>query len=180
MHISQHYPISLAAVNKQRFNVQALFDFGGKYIYHDNHDDTEYNRVCSAQLDLTIKNFLTKMGIIFAPFIVAVIGPVYAYFFKNMKVTTIEAHIPFCESQSNTEFFLNILWQIIVGTYGGQMYVGLEVFLSLYEDINALAPKLIKLDFDSAIQQYKEKKITDHELQWYFTKIVQRSQDADK
>lgn len=43
----QHYPMALAFTSKKRLKLQPLIDFGGRYIYHDSHEKTDYNSICS-------------------------------------------------------------------------------------------------------------------------------------
>lgn len=43
----QHCHTHYLAIFSKRFKLQSLIDFGGKYIYHDSREKTEYNRICS-------------------------------------------------------------------------------------------------------------------------------------
>lgn len=167
-------------VSNARFKLQRLIDFGGQYIYRDSHENTEYNRICSKQMDITMRSFIIKMMTIFMSYLLAVVGPLHAYFVHDIKTTTLEARIPFCEPKSNTEFMVNFFIQTAIAGHGIFIYVGLEIFLSLFENVVSIAPQLIKTELVNTIQLYEDKSISEMELHWSIKRIVKLSQDADK
>ena len=65
---------------EDRYELQSLVDFSGRYIYHNNHDKTEYNRICSEHMDATIKSYFVKMGTISVSFVICAFGPAYAFY----------------------------------------------------------------------------------------------------
>lgn len=166
-------------MNKTRYRLQALIDFGGRHIYQDNRDNTEYNEISSKQLNGTMRSFVIKMGTIFLSFIVAVIGPAQAYLSHGTKTTTIESHIPFLEPKSNSEFVANFLLQNLIAIHGILGYIGVEIVLSLYQDVVTVAPKLLTADLAHAIRQYEDKSITEQQLRMRIQNIVKQSHDTD-
>lgn len=163
-----------------RFKLQRLIDFGGRYIYRDDYHNTEYDRNCSEHIDTTMKNYVTKMGTIFLSYIFALIGPTSAYFLHGIKTTTSEMRMPFCEPKSNAEFLLNFFLQTAIALHGITFYIGLEVVLSLFENIVTIAPRLVKSELENTIQMYEDKSISESELRWRVGRIVKFSQDTDK
>lgn len=176
----QHYPLCLAMVIKTRFKLQHALDFGGRYIYRDSRENTEYNRICSQHMDITMRRYIIKMAAIFISYLFAVVGPLQAYFIDGIKSTTIEARIPFCETKSNAEFMGNFLLQTELAGHGIFVYIGMEVFLSLYENIVSITPQSIGSELDDIIQQYEDGSVSEVELHWRIKRIVKLSQDANK
>lgn len=176
----QHLPITLGMVGKSRFTLNSLMNFGGKYIYRDNHERTEYNRICSEQMDSTVKSYIIKMGAIWISFVVCIINPTYVYFAHGIKATTPELHWPFCEPESNAEFTANLLLQVAVAVHAIMMYFHSEVFLSLFANVVTIVPRLTKLDLTYAIQLWKSKSISKLELYERFRNVTLQSLDLDK
>lgn len=170
----------LKVLFKWRFELQPLVDFGGRYIYHDSHEDSEYNRICSNHMDNTMRRFINKMGAIFISLLFALIGPANAYFSHGILSTTIQAHIPFTEPNSNAEFIWNLLLQTIFGVHAGMGYIGMETCLSILENAVTVTPRLIESELVHTIQQYEKKSITELELHLKIGNIVKQSNDADK
>lgn len=138
-----------------------------------------YNRICSRQMDLTMKRFSIKIGTIFMTYSLAIIGPIRAYLVYGIKTTTIEAHIPFCEPYSNAEFMANLLLQSVIATHGLLFIFGLENFLSIFENVVRIAPKLIaKNDLVQTIGLYEDKSIS--KLYERIKEVVKSSIDTDK
>lgn len=164
----------------ERFKLQALIDFGGRYIYHGSHENIEYNRICSDQMDDTMKKFLIKMGMIIFSMASTAIGPLYAIIFRGILTTVSEARFPFTEPKSNEEFYANILLQSISSTHAMIAYFGLETSLTLLENVVTVTPRLINCDFEQMIESFEEKSIAEVELRLRIANIVKQSNDLDE
>lgn len=127
----QHFPITHLYVAEKRILLQSLMDFGGRYIYHDSHVRTDYNRICLDHMDSTMKQYITKMTCLYSSYLLCMIGPAYAMVKHGLRSTFVETRIPFTEPKSDAEFMVNSLLQSAIGTYGMITYLGLECFLSL-------------------------------------------------
>lgn len=112
-------------VTKARFQIQAVVDFAGRYIYHDNYERNEYNRICSSNMDRTMRRFFTKMGTICISLVICMMGPTYAYFAHGVRTTWTSDRIPFTAPNSDAEFMVNFLLQTIVFGHGFVGYFGL-------------------------------------------------------
>lgn len=124
-----------------RFKMDILGRFGGIYVYHDNDfEDAEYNRICSKQMDLTMKSFLIKMAMMILSAVAVCFGPTRVYILYGIKTTTWEVRIPFTEPKSDAEFLGNILLHFNLILHGIFGYIGIEVWMSLVENtINSSA-----------------------------------------
>lgn len=164
----------------KRFRLQSLIDFGGRNIYHDDHEKTDYNRICSNHMDNTMRRFIIKMGTILISFLAFAIGPINAFVVYGIRTTVVEGRIPFTESKSNAEFKVNVLLQSIMTVHGSLCYIALELFQSILENVVTITPRLIKGELVQTIELYEKKSIAELELNMKIGNIVKQSIDADK
>lgn len=88
--------------------------------------------------------------------------------------------MPFCDPKSNAEFVGNILFQTMIAAHGILMYIGMEIFLSLFQNAVTIAPHLVESDLQNVIKLYEDKSISETELYWRIGRIAKTSIDADK
>lgn len=158
--LSQYFPLAVAFITESRFKMQNLIDFGGRYTYRDDRENTEYSRICSKQLDVTMREYFIKMGSILVSYSFCVIGPARAYILDGIKTTTTEMQMPFCGPKSNAEFMSNILLQTVIATHGLVCIIGMETLLTLLQGDVTVAPKLVESDLNQVIPLYGEKSIS--------------------
>lgn len=176
----QHFPTFHSYALSGRFMLQSLVNFGGRYIYNDSHDKTEYNRICSQQMDRTMRRFINQLLASLIAYNFILIGPLRAYFVDGIRSTLIATRIPFTEPKSNAEFFGNFSLQSIVLTHSFTQYIGVEVFLALLENAVNITPRLVVMELEHTIQLYKNKSITALELRSRIVNIVKQSNDSDE
>lgn len=165
---------------KKKYVMQSLIDFGQQHIYVNNHDDDEYQLICSKQMDETMRNFIQNVALVVFGFSVAIIGPIYSYFFQNIRSTTIEVRVPFTEANSDEEFVCNLTFMALVGILGAPLYIGLEVMMSTFRDIIVISPKLVEHRIKSLIADYLDGHLSDAQLRFAFTDAIKQSMDADE
>lgn len=167
-------------MTKGRFKLQALIDFGGRYIYPDNHDDTEYVRICSKHMDDTMRSYVQKMLIIFLAIEFCLSGPSNSYFVDGIKTTALEARVPFTEKGSDEEWLINLIVMTVIGGSELPQYIGIEIVMSLFGNIVTLTPKLVKHELRQFSYEYKMKSISKLELLLRFNNVAQQSLDIDE
>lgn len=176
----QHFPLTLTVVFNKRFKLQSLVDFGGRHIYHDSHEKTEINRICSDHMDSTMKSYLVKITIIAFSYAVSTIGPMSAFILHGIYTTALELRIPFTEPKGNAEFAVNFFIQSLLAIHGFISYAGIELVLSLLENAVTITPRLIVNDLVQTIQSYEKSLISKGQLHLQIGNIVNQSIDADK
>lgn len=172
--------MAIVACTKERFKLRAVFDFAGRFIYHASHEETEHNRICSAELDNTMQRFLIKMGTICMAMAIGVIQPTYAYFAHGIRTTWTSDRIPFTELNSDAEFMINISLQSFIITHGLFAYFALGVIMALIENAVTVTPRVSICSLASAIRQYKDKTSTELELRCTMNNFVKSTHDMDK
>lgn len=177
----QTLPFILAVISKNRYKYQKFLDFPGLYIYPDNYNkDDEYNEECSKQIDGAFKKFWIKYLAMLASSIFTIVGPAHAYIANGTLVSTTELRIPFVTEGSTLEFVMNLLLQLNIYVHGITMYIGIEVLVSIIENIVTILPKLVKYDLRKLISNQNLKKFSEHQSRVYFTNIVHEILDSEK
>lgn len=169
------------SVSKKRFLTHDLIDFGGYYIYpHKEHEDIEYVRICSQQIDESVRGFFMKIGILFLAMCICVFWPVYSVTMYGTKTTTLDVKIPFVEAHSDREFLFNSILMLIIASHAGTFYVGLEVAVSIWVDIATAAPKLIAYEFKKLDDLLHQSDGTDLKLRIAFLNIAKQVLDTNE
>lgn len=119
------------AVTKQRFDLKTWIQFGGTYIYPNQHDDEKYMEICSEQLDRSMRNFLIRFVVMLGAFAIGMSRQMYANIFMGMKTTCMEVKIPYTDEKSNAEFAGNMFWQSILLTYAFFGYIGMKIAMEM-------------------------------------------------
>lgn len=131
-------------------------------------------------LDDTMRSYIIKMIGIFVSYSFCLIAPAHAYIVDGTISTTTELKLPFIEPKSNGELLGNLMIQTIIVTHPFIEYIGMEVFLTIFQNAVAIAPQLVKMENDDAIELYESKKISKAELTYRVKEIAKKSCDADR
>lgn len=166
-------------MTKGRYQLQALIDFGGKYIYPDSHEKTDYNRICSEHMDKTMRSFIIKIIIILIAIEICLSGPLNSYMIHGIKTTALELRVPFTEARSDEEWLVNFILMIALGVHGLNQYLGIEVIMTLFGNIVTLTPKLAKHELQQLADDWKTKSISKIQLNLRFRNVIQQSFDID-
>lgn len=157
-----------------------LIFFGGRYIYQDSHERTEYNRICSKHLDAMMRGFLIKMLLMFLSYLAAVVGPIYVYFVYGIKTTTINARVPFVDENSTAEFMVNLVLMSCFAVHGGLWYISVEVYMALFSNVVTLTPDLVRSELNHLAEEWQKRTISRLELTIRIKNAVKQSLDADE
>lgn len=165
---------------KQRYLLHDLVSFGARYVYRDQHDDIEYQRICSKAMNKSMKQFLMKMLMMTFGFTMALVGPTIAFASHGIKTTTVELAYPFVEENSWTEFALNILFQNYYATLGGLAYVGIEIVFVILSNTITISPHLIGHKLKQLIESHVKNRLSPPQLQYAFVDFVKQCIDANR
>lgn len=157
-----------------------LISYGGRYIYLDDRRNNKYNRMCSDQIDATIRAFFTKIAIINFFFIFQQIGPTYEFIYYGIRTTLTELTFPFIPEDSNAEFVGNLIFQALALVLAGLAYVALEIAMQLANDLASIAPKLVQYELEIFRDMIDDTKLTKADLVPTFRNIIKESLNYDK
>lgn len=169
-----------AATSKGCALFNSLVDFGGRGIHPDKKDNNEYTKICSKQIDETVRTLIIKMIMMTLAMLSFNVGPIYSYFMYGTKTTMTNIKVPYTERYSNPEFIANVLLSAVIGIHGFIGYIGLEVSMALFSDVVTITPKLIVHVLNGLIERNEEKSISQKELSYSFKNVIKQSLDADE
>lgn len=167
-------------LSDQRFIAQRFFIFPGRHIYPDKKDDEddEYYEICSNQIDASMKNFFSKMAMIFISLIMALIWPTYKFVSQGVKTTATQVKFPFINENSNDEFIGNLLLQSVLFGHGFAAYIGLEVGMDIIAGFVTVSRKLLQYRLRKLDDQREQKPLKDVKI--LFTNAIQQIRAYDK
>lgn len=173
-------PFYLLAIGKRRHRIHQIIIYCGRYIYRDDFENTEYNKICSDFMDFSMRNFLMRMIIIALSIVAMNIGATHAFLFKGIKTTVIDVKIPYTEEESYEEFFGNIVIHMWMGIYGGLSLLALEVGMEVFIGIVAIAPKLVASEFRKLEKEIANNRLNKLQAKLTFQNIIQQIMDIDE
>lgn len=123
-----------------------MVNYGKKYIYNDNYDKNDYNKICSQNLDATLKRFIIIVSTVCFSFVIALIGPLYAYITHGTRHTHLSLRLPFIKKYSDSEFVLNLILQTWCGIAGFCGNLGIESGYNIIINAIRTTTELIEMD----------------------------------
>lgn len=169
-----------AATKKGCALFHSLVDFGGRCIHPIKDDNDEYMKICSTQIDETVRTLIIKMFMMTMAMLSFNVGPIYSYFAHGTKTTMTNIKVPLTERYSNAEFMANVLLSAVIGIHGYIGYIGLEVSMALFSDVVTITPKLVEYHLNGLIERNEKKTIGQFDLSYSFKNIIKQSSDADE
>lgn len=167
-------------ISKNRYKYQSLLDFAGHHIYVDNRDDVEYHKICSKQIDISVKRFAVKYLIMIVSAFAAISGSTYVYNTSKIKTSMTDLRIPFTKEDSNAEFILNLIFQFNIFLHGSTVYIGLEVLVTIFENVMTVSPELLRFELQKLSVKQEKKKLSDQQMFIYFKNITKQALDIQK
>lgn len=164
-------PIFSRLLCKNRGFYHSLVEIPAHYIYHNDHEDRPYNRICSAEMDTTIVNYVKKVLLMILAGYGYAASSLYASYWKGNKTTIIAAKIPFVEEKSSAEYHLNLILMYIMFFHGSFVYLGGETTMTLFENFATVSPKLIHLELTECVAAYERKELSEAQLRLAFKNV---------
>lgn len=154
--------------------------FPGRNIYPDNieEENEELYKICSNQMDITIKSSLRKTAILITFCTAITIWSTYQTMTDEVKITVMQLKLPYVEENSYAEFIGNVLLELNVLGHGFLGYLASEVGVDIVNDFVAIAPKILKYQLKKMIQQHEKNSSADTVSA--LGNIVQHLRDYDK
>lgn len=176
----QGLPYYLMTFTEKKHQIHNGLEYAGRNIYRDDIEDEEFTEMCSKNMDECIKNFLIRILVISLCFVFMSSGPVYAFFYLDIKTTIIDVRIPCTEEGSNYEFFGNILIHLCISVFGFFAFVGLEITMEVFVGVMFLAPKLVEYEFRKMDAKIENNSFNELQVRLTLRNIIQQIMDDDK
>lgn len=111
---------------------------------------------------------------------IAVFGPSYEYIIYGHRTTLFSFKIPFFVEDSNLEFGINIVLQIIMGVTGFIGNVGLEGYSALFIDSISVSSKITKLQYEILSKKLISQQLTQMKMKMETLRILNQIRTVDQ
>lgn len=142
------------AVGPRRFKFNKIMTFASEYLY-TNENSTKYQKVCEKH----VNSFYKTVAIIYAQLLLAhilsAIGPFYAFFFQNKRITLLATNLPFLEKDSELEFAINMTLQGVMAFYSMAGNLALEMGSSAINNTISMIPDVVRFDLSEFQDGFK-------------------------
>lgn len=176
----QYIPLLSQLLSKNRRKLHHFLEFSGQYIYRNDHRNTAYNRICSEQMDVSIKKCILKAILMTFGASGSAFSSCYSSFALGVKTTTVEFKFPFVAEKSATEFYINLVMQTIILFHGAFIYVGIEIGMEIFENFTAVSTKLIQNELIQIDDKNERRELSETQLRFLFRNILLQSSDCDR
>lgn len=166
-------------ISEVRFTTNKMVNYGKKYIHNDNSDENDYNEICSRNMDATLKRFIIIVSIVCLSFVIALIGPLYAYTIHGTRKTLLSVRLPFVEKDSDLEYMLNIILQTWSGIAGFCGNVGIECGYNIIISSIKVTTQLIEMDIKSLSNNLEAETLTKTQIKNKLSMIFQKIDHTD-
>lgn len=165
---------------KSCMQLQLIIRYAGNFIYADNPENSQFNRICSEHVDGTVRSFFIKMGMLYFFLLASQSGPLYEYIKYGTRTTLTELKVPYQAEKSDNEYMGNVVLQGIIGSFGGLAYVAIEVAMTLADDVASILPKIVKYELEKFRDMLKNVKLSKAKKDSTFKVIVKHALVADR
>lgn len=134
-----------------------ILNVSGKTIYHDNNKSTAYNRICKENISNSLKVYVVAMTVLLSSFFLATLNLAYNNYRDGTKSTLYELRLPYFNKDPDTEFILQIAWELICDCMGAFGILLMEAVLAIINNTIAASVELCALEL-SRLSIYLEEK----------------------
>lgn len=129
-----------------RYKINNLLNFGGKYIYMDNDQTFELRGVQIKMIDRLIRNIVIVSLMIVLAIGMFGMNTAYLIIFKGARITFLGTELPFVDIDSEVGFWLNIFIQTMTAAVGMSGCLSIEIGAALICNAILAIPHLIHVD----------------------------------
>lgn len=173
-------PLISNLVSKRRGLYHSLSMYSGLYVYPNDNENTEYNRICSEKMDICAINCFKKLALMLTGGLTCAISTVWASFYVGNRTTTTAVKFPYIDEDTEANFIWNSCLQWTIYAHAGLFYAGIEIPLTLFENFAQVSPELIHLEFKETIEMYETQEFSESQRYMAFRNIVLLTLDFEK
>lgn len=134
------------AVGPERFKFSAIENFCGDYFYKCDTESTDYNALRTRHIDELLKHMLIVLPLMIISHVIVIVAPIHELLFQHIRTTPIGLHLPILEKDSDLEFTLNMILQMIMTFYALFGSVAIEIASCMINNTIKLVPHLIRFN----------------------------------
>lgn len=157
-----------------------VINYGGKNIYNNNNDINKHNKICSQNMDKSLKHFIAVASIVCLACGIALLGPVYSFVVNGNRSTLLSLRLPIVEKDSDLEFLLLLIMQPLVGFYGFFGNIGIEAGYNLNINVIRITTELIQLNIRKMTGDLEARRLTKSQMQRKLYLIFDKIKHSDR
>lgn len=142
------------AVGPHRFKFHMLGGFCGYYFYRSGTQSAQYKILRVKYIDKFLWNILIVLPLVGIGHVIVFTAPIYAIFFQHTRVTPLAIHLPFFKKDSDTEYTVNIILQIIMAFYAITGALAIEIASCMLNHAITVIPQLIKYNLSEFREEF--------------------------
>lgn len=136
------------AIGPDRFKAKSICNFAGQFMYVNGEEPSKYHALGDRYIVKLLKNLIVILGLTFISYNFLNYGPIYGYYFKNIRTTPMGTKLPYFEEGSDVEFLLNLSLQSVIGIFAILGNFSIEGASCLANNVIVMVPELIHLDLE--------------------------------
>lgn len=144
--ILQNTIVYCELIGSNRFKVNAIINFCGKYFYKTETTSMRYKHLRTEYIRKLLIHVFFVLLLMMLSYLMVFAFPIYESIFEHIRVTPVGVNLPFLEKNSNTEFTINLTVQIIMACYSAIAGFSMEIASCTINHVIVLVPKLIRLN----------------------------------
>lgn len=109
--------IYLKLIGSDKYLVNNLMNFGGRYIYRDDEQPPSYVTLCDQFITKLLKDITITIVLLIVSYCLMAIWPLYCIIVRNERVTILNTELPFVDIDSDMGFTINLCWQAFAGYF---------------------------------------------------------------
>lgn len=147
--ILQVFTVYWKTIGPNRFKLNNVLNFGGRYIYTDDMQPSKYKTLCDKMVEQLLQSTFTIAAMIIIPHLLVGLVPFYLATFQNIRVSVMGIELPFFEPSSGIGYNENLSVQSAFGivSIGVLLAIGIMVTL-MFNNVIAI-PELIHLELNN-------------------------------
>ena len=142
-------------IGPQRFKMNNIITFTGKYIYTDDNTSVQRNQIIEKRIDQLLKSFSIICTIILMSYQTILIGPIFAYYYDDLRVSPLGTHLPFFELNSDADFYANMLICTIISVNAMLGGYAIELSSAIINNTILTIPDLINLNLADFFDEFQ-------------------------
>lgn len=175
----QLYPTYLSGLLHPTM-VRRVISYGKDHFYQDTHEMTDYNLMCLHSLDRLLIAYVRGISAIITSVCFAYIGALYINCIHGQRDTIFGFKFFWLEDGSDTEYYINLAFQIFFAMYFILGNIVVETGASLHENNISLSTEIIKMDITRLSEDVEYGNITEFAMKSHLRRIVWKFQAVNK
>lgn len=134
------------SIGSRRFKYHAIINFCGKYFYKTNTKSLRYRILRAKYIEKLLKIVICVMVLMLLGYGILLVGPIYESIYHNIRTTPLATNLPFFEKNSDQEFSINIILQVILIFYSTCGNLTIQMAACMVNHAIMIVPELIRFN----------------------------------